>query len=153
MRPEEIDRVSKIDQTRKTEYWRDHDGRPDGMVFKAKPRGRIPPEVVRAQTRCRTAAWRVRNDARKAPDSHQIGMSLLHALVTSRLSEMTWTDRDLVSRMLVDLQTRGFSIVEARNVLRRMRTRYVDPADRAGEPDGDCGPAIKLSGEEENLPF
>lgn len=80
-------------------------------------------------------------------------MALVRALITSKLRELTWTDRDLVGRMLVDLQARGFSIEEAKKVLRRMRTRYVDPGDRAGEPDDSCGPAIRLPGEEDRLPF
>lgn len=154
MRQNEIERiVAAIDETRRTEHWRDNDCRPDARIFKPRSTGRVPPEIVRSQTRLRTAAWRNRNDARRAPDAREIGMAMVNALITSRLSELTWTDRDLLGRALTDLQSRGYSIIEVRNVLRRMRTKYVDPGDRAGEPDENCGPAIRLKGEEESLPF
>jgi hypothetical protein len=80
-------------------------------------------------------------------------MSLVRALITSRLRELTWTDYDLVDRALADLRSRGFSIDETKAVLRRMRTRYVDPSDRAGEPDESCGPDLRLPGEEGPFPF
>lgn len=154
MQPEEIDRITaQIDETRRTEHWRDHDGRPDSRAFRPRSTGRVPPAVVRSQTRLRTAAWRNRKDRSRSPDSHQIGMALVRALITSKLRELTWTDYDLVDRALADLQSRGFSIAETKAVLRRMRTRYVDPADRAREPDDSCGPAIRLPGEEDRLPF
>ena len=154
MKAAEVDRiVAAIDETRRTENFRDHDGRPDTRTFRLRSTG-VPPEIVRAQARCRTAAWRIRNDARRAPDTHTIGMAMLHALVTSRLSEMTHMDRDLVSRMLTDLQARGFSITETRNVLRRMRNRYVDPGDREGEPTATTGKPLRLTREpDDDLPF
>jgi hypothetical protein len=143
--------VDAIDETRLTEQWRDPD-RPDARVFRG--RGRVAPEIVRAQTRLRTAHWRVRMDRKKAPTSAEIGMSLVYALITSRMGELTFTDKDLVSRMLMDLQERGFSVVEARSTLRRMRNRYVDPADRQSEPSESCAAPLRLSGEpEDDLPF
>ncbi|CUT11483.1 hypothetical protein BF49_2563 [Bradyrhizobium sp.] len=153
MRAAEIDRVvAAIDETRRTENFRNPDDRPDATVFKM--RGRVPPEVIRAQTRCRTAAWRVRMDRRKAPDSRELAMSLLYALITTRLSEMTWTDKDLVARALMDLQARGYDVNEAKATLRRIRNRYVDPADRAGEPSESCAAPIRLATEpEDDLPF
>lgn len=154
MKPEEIDRAcAQIDETRKTEFWRDHDGRPDARAFRPRSTGRVPPAVVRSQTRIRTAAWRNRKDRSRSPDSHQIGMALVRSLITSRLSELTFTDYDLVDRALADLRSRGFSISETKAVLRKMRTRYVDPGDRAGEPDDSCGPAIRPKGEEDRLLF
>jgi hypothetical protein len=80
-------------------------------------------------------------------------MALVYSLITSRLSEMTWTDRDLLGRALMDLHARGYSVVEARETLRRLRNRYVDLADCEGEPNESCGPAIRLQGEEDDLPF
>ncbi|WP_339037518.1 hypothetical protein WHZ78_07310 [Bradyrhizobium symbiodeficiens] len=145
--------MAQIDETLRTEFWRDHDGRPDPKAFRPRSTGRVPPSVVRAQTRLRTAAWRNRKDRSRSPDSHQIGLSMVKALITSRLSELTWTDRDLVARMLLDLRSRGFSIEETKQVLRRMRTRYVDPGDRADQPDHSCGPKIRFKGEEDRLPF
>ncbi|MCK1540343.1 hypothetical protein ABIB75_001075 [Bradyrhizobium sp. GM2.2] len=148
----EIDRVvAAIDETRRAEHWRSPD-RPDANVFKL--RERVPPEVTRAQGRLRTAHWRVKMDSRRAPDSREIGMSLVHALITTKLTAMTWTDKDLVARMLMDLQARGYDVNEAKATLRRMRNRYVDPADRAAEPSESCAAPISLAGEpEDDLPF
>ncbi len=148
----ETDRIAAaIDETRKTEHWRDHDCRPEARAFRS--RGRVPPEIVRAQTRLRTAHWRNQQDRRRAPDAREIGMSMLHALITSRLSEITRSDKDLIARMLVDLDARGYSVVEAKATLRRMRNRYVDPGDRQGEPT-ESRPALQFAGEaNDDLPF
>ncbi|MCA6098167.1 hypothetical protein [Bradyrhizobium australafricanum] len=149
MKPEGIDRVvEQIDRTRREEHFRIPD-RPDAQVFKPKKMGRrVPVEIVRAQTRLRSAAWRNRMDSRAAPDAREIGMALVHALITSRLSELTWTDRDLLGRALMDLHARGYSVVEAKQTLRRMRNRCVDPGDREA-------PALKVAVEspESELPF
>ena len=131
----ENDRIAAaIDETRKTEHWRDHDCRPEARAFRS--RGRVDPQIVRSQTRLRTAHWRNQQDRRRAPDSREIGMALLSALITSKLGEMTYTDKDLVARMLMDLHARGYDVKEARATLRRMRNRYVDPVDRQGEANG-----------------
>jgi len=143
-------RVAELDEARRTMFWRDTD-RPDPRVLKRLDR--VPPEVRRAQARLRTAHWRTKMDRDRRPTAGQIGMSLVAALVTARLDEITERDRGLVGRMLCDLQSRGYSIEQAKATLRRMRTRLVDPADRAGEPDDDCGPPIRLAGEEDNSLF
>jgi hypothetical protein len=109
-------------------------------------RGRVPKEIVRAQTRVRTASWRVKMDSRRAPDSREIGMALVHALITTKLTAMTWTDKDLVARMLMDLQARGYDVNEAKATLRRMRNRYVDPGDRQGEPNESCAAPLRGGG-------
>jgi hypothetical protein len=114
----------------------------------------VPKEIVRAQTRVRTASWRVKMDSRRAPDSREIGMALVHALITTKLTAMTWTDKDLVARMLMDLQARGYDVNEAKATLRRMRNRYVDPGDRQGEATESCAPPIRLATEpDDDLPF
>lgn len=132
----ETDRiVAAIDDTRRTEHWRDHDGRPEARAF--RKRGRVAPEVVRSQTRLRTAAWRNAMDRRKAPDSREIGMSLVYALITSKRADITQGDKSLIARMLVDLDVRGYDVKEAKATLRRMRNRHVDPVDRQGEAVDD----------------
>jgi hypothetical protein len=122
--------VAKIDETRVAEHWRNPD-RPDSKFV--KPRRLQDPAIVRAKARLRTAAYRNRLDARAAPSTYQIAMALVVALVTSRLDELTESDRGLVGRMLVNLQNSGFSVVESKAMLRRLRNRIVDPADR------ECG--------------
>lgn len=143
-------RVAALDGLRRTTFFRDPD-RPDARVLKRLDP--VPPEVRRAQARLRTAHWRKKMDRDRRPSAGQIGMSLVAALVTARLDEITEKDRGLVGRMLLELQSRGFSIEQAKATLRRMRTKYVDPADRAGEPDDDCGPPIRLAGERDDSLF
>jgi hypothetical protein len=73
---------------------------------------------------------------------------------TSDVGRMTRADFDLLRRALLDLEARGFSMTEARNVMRRLRIRMVDPAVRQGEASESTGPALTPSawGEAE-LPF
>jgi hypothetical protein len=66
-------------------------------------------------------------------------MALVTALVTATLDELTEADRGIVRRALVDLQGRGFSIIEAKDMLRRLRNRMVDPADLEGESTESTG--------------
>lgn len=78
----------------------------------------------------------------------------MHALITTPLAQMTWTDKDLLARALMDLQARGYSVVEAKATLRRLRNRYVDPGDRQGEATESCAPPLRFAGEpDDNLPF
>lgn len=126
---EDVDRiVSQIDETHMAEHFRSLD-RPDTRFV--KPRRRQDPAIRRAKGRLRTAEYRNRLDQRAAPSTTQIAMSLVVALVTSRLDELIETDRGLVARMLVDLQRRGFSVAESKNMLRCLRNRILDP-DRCG---------------------
>jgi hypothetical protein len=135
---DEVDRiVAQIDQTRVAEHWRNPD-RPNGQFV--KPVRRQDPKITRAKTRARTAIYRNRLDQRGAPSTAQIGMSLVCALVTAaRSDELTEMDRGIVRRALQDLQKRGFSIVEARNILLKLRARIVDPADGGGESTESTG--------------
>jgi hypothetical protein len=132
-KPSDVDRiVAKIDETRIAEHWRNPD-RPNAKFVK---RRRQDPKITRAKTRVRTAHYRNRLDQRGAPSTAQVGMSLVVALVTANLDALTQEDRGIVRRALVDLQGRGFSVVEALNMLRRLRNRVVDPADREGASTG-----------------
>ncbi|MGY3356279.1 hypothetical protein ACVWZK_002942 [Bradyrhizobium sp. GM0.4] len=133
MRREDADRVvAEIDETRRAEHWRDPD-RPDPRVF-APRRVRVPPEIVKAQTRLRTAAWRNRMDRRRAPTGREVGMALVAALITSSMSEiMESSDRGILAKALVDLDRRGFSVTEAKATLRRLRDRHVEHDDRKGD--------------------
>jgi hypothetical protein len=135
---DEVDRiVAQIDETRRAEHWRNPD-RPDGKF--AKKSRRQDPKITRAKTRARTAMYRNRLDQRCCPSTNQIGMSLVIALVTAARSyELTEMDRGIVRRALQDLQKRGFSVVEARNMLLKLRARIVDPADGGGESTESTG--------------
>lgn len=113
--------VKQINETRRSEHFRNPD-RPDAMFVRPR-RGGQDPEVIKAQTRLRTAHWRNQQDRRGAPTTYQIGMSVIAALVTSRIGDITEADRGLVGAMLKDLQARGFSIDETKAVLRKLRHR------------------------------
>jgi hypothetical protein len=136
-KPSDVDRiVAKINETRQSEHWRNPD-RPNSRFVKQVRRQ--DPKITRAKTRARTALYRNRLDQRGAPSTHQIAMALVVALVTARLDELTEVDRGIVGRALVDLQGRGFSVVEAKNMLRKLRNRMVDPADLEGESTESTG--------------
>lgn len=148
--PEDVDRISEMDAAKGVYFQRDPD-RPDSRFV--KPRGRVPLEVRRAQQRLRTARWRSERDRRKAPTTEQVGMSLAVALATTSWSDpLTKADYDLLSRALLDLQARGFSISETKKTMRRLRIRLVDPGDRQGEELEGCGPPI-WQDDERKLPF
>jgi hypothetical protein len=151
--PDDVDRtVARLNEALKTEHWRNPD-RPDATFI--KNRGRRPPEIVRAQGRIRTASYRNALDRRCAPTTQQIAMALVTALVTTRQSELTEADRGIVGRALVDLVARGFDLHEAKAMLRRLRNRLVDEADRAGEPgDSTAEPLAPSSwGAAPKMPF
>jgi hypothetical protein len=136
-KPSDVDRiVAKINETRQSEHWRNPD-RPNSRFVKQVRRQ--DPKITRAKTRARTALYRNRLDERGAPSTHQIAMAMVVALVTARLDELTEVDRGIVGRALVDLQGRGFSVVEAKNMLRKLRNRMVDPADLEGESTESTG--------------
>jgi hypothetical protein len=127
-KPDDVDRiVSQIDETRNVEHFRNPD-RPDSRFVKT--RRRQDPAITRAKARIRTAHYRNRLDQRRAPSTQQIAMSMVVALVSAPLDQLTEADRGLVARMLVDLQNRGFSVSESQAMLRRLRNRIVDPVDR-----------------------
>jgi hypothetical protein len=142
--------VAEIEETKKTRFYR-HPDRPDSRYVRS--RVRVPPEVKRAKASLRTARYRSELDRAKRPTTHDIGMSLAVALATTNWqSLLTDADYDLLRRALLDLQARGFSRDGALKTLRSLRIRLVDPADRQGEPDENCGMPIPITGERP-LPF
>ena len=149
----DVDRtVARLNEALNAEHWRNPD-RPDARFV--KNRGRRPVEVIKAQGRIRTAAYRNNLDRRCAPTTQQIGMALVMALVTSSLDEITVADRGLLGKALVDLNARVFDLKEARAMLLRLRNRLVDPADREGEPGDGVGEALPPSawGDARKVPF
>jgi hypothetical protein len=135
--PAEVDEIAKLYDMRKTVFFRDPD-RPDPKFVRPRRIVRTI-DVIRAKGRARTAAWRAENDKTKRATLEQIGKSLCVALVTSNLDELTDRERSLVGRMLIDLQERGFNIIESRNTLKRLQKRLLGPVDSRG--NGDDGRA------------
>jgi hypothetical protein len=116
--------VAALDETRMTEYFRNPD-RPDGSIMRPR-RQRQPPEVIKAKSRIRVAHWRNEQDRKHAPTTQQIGSAMVVALAsTANLDELTCDDPGLVGKMLVDLQRRGFDILETRDTLKRLRSRLL----------------------------
>jgi hypothetical protein len=151
--PDDVDRVvAKLNEALQADHFRDP-YRPDGRFI--RDRGRRPPEIVRAQGRIRTAAYRNALDRRCAPTTQQIAMAMVTALVTSRTDELTVADKGILGKALVDLHARGFDLKEAKAMLRRLRNRLVDEADRAGEPSDSTGEPLAPSswGAAPKMPF
>jgi len=151
LRPEDVDKIAELTEAKRSYFFRDPD-RPDGRFVKVF--GRVPPEVRRAQGRLRTARWRSELDRKKAPTLHDIGMSMAVALATtSWANRITKLDYELWERTKLDLQSRGFSVGEAKKTLRKLRIKMLDPADRDGEESESCGPPIWNTDGEGKLPF
>jgi hypothetical protein len=130
VKPRSLDpKVDRIDQRRESELWRDPD-RPGGKLVPARQRQN--PEVRKAKSRARTAAWRNRLDRLRRPEISEIGMSLVVALVTSPNLDGSMTDRELrfVDVALADLEARGFDLGQINLVLRRLRRRLVNSGVR-----------------------
>lgn len=145
----DVDRINEMNAACGAFFQRDPN-RPDNVFVKT--RRRQPIEVRRAQQRLRTARWRSELDRRKAPTTAEVGMALATALATTSWQDrLTRPDYDLIRRALSDLEARGFDPKEVRKTMRRLRTRMVDPGDRAGEADESCGPPIW--DDERRLPF
>ena len=136
MKPAEIARiVEQIDRTRIEEHFRLPD-RPDARFVKAE--GRVPPEVVRAQTRLRTAHWRTRMDSRRRPTLDQVGRALAVAFAGHPdFREIYRLEGSILDRAMVDLESRGFSPTEAQDVLRKLRRKLVEQADRSPDESRD----------------
>jgi flagellar basal body rod protein FlgG len=65
-------------------------------------------------------------------------MAMVAALVTSEnLMDMTQAEVRFVTAALANLENRGFARDQTLQVLRRLRTRLVDPEDREGESTGE----------------
>lgn len=147
--PKDVDTIAELNAA-KGQYFGRYPDRPDNKFV--KPRRRQPVEVLRAQQRLRSARWRSEMDRRKAPTTTEVGLALATALATTSWSDkLTGADYDLIRRALADLEARGFSIVEARKMLRRLRLKLVDPGDRDGEESEGCAAPIRDDGR--NLPF
>jgi hypothetical protein len=145
----DVDLIHEMDEAKGVYSQRDPD-RPDSRFV--KPRRRQSVEVSRAKARLRTARWRSEKDRRRAPTVAEVGSALAVALATTSWSDkLTKLDYDLLTRALMDLEARGFSLDEAKKTMRRLRIRLVDPGDRAGEESEGCGAPIWDDGRQ--LPF
>jgi hypothetical protein len=93
-------------------------------------------DIVRAKTRRRTAAWRMRNDRVQRPEASVVAMALLRALVSSpALGRLTEDEHGIVAAALIDLHSCGYSIREVLAVCKRLRKRTrEEKTSRPGKP-------------------
>ncbi|CUT13438.1 hypothetical protein BF49_4518 [Bradyrhizobium sp.] len=142
LNPDDVASIAELDDMRTTVFYRDPD-RPDSRFVKTR---RQSAELRRAKGRLRTARYRAAMDSRKAPSVETIGMAMVVSLATMyHVGRLTEEDVNIVRRTFAYLRANGYAVEEAQATLRRLRTRLVDPADRAGEASESCGPPIRPS--------
>jgi hypothetical protein len=113
--------VREIDETRTAEHFRDP-YRADARFS----RRRQDPEVAKAKARLRTAAWRAALDRRKRPTVSQVGVALAVAFAAHPdFFEIYRLEGSILQRALEHLESNGFSIAEAQDVLRQIRRRML----------------------------
>lgn len=116
--------VEHIDAARKA-YFERLPERPQGRVRK---RSRKPAEVLRAEARLRTAAWRADLDKRGRPETGQVALQFLVSLVEvaresgSEVEDMPETKKAF-DKMFSAMAKRGFQRSEVEAVVRRLTRR------------------------------
>jgi hypothetical protein len=127
-----VSTVQEIDAV--TEQFQRSPDRPDGRFVRPRLGGGA---TQKAKQRLRTAAWRNMNDQKGRPTSEQIGKALLVAVCTSQdFKRLLDADLSIVGIAVEDMVVRGFSRGEIHDVMRRIRHRHVDSADRMREAAG-----------------
>jgi hypothetical protein len=101
---------------------------PDRPVGRARPRNKKPAEILKAESRMRTAAWRQANDKLGKPESATVGIQLLMCLIdVARESHHEVADLPETKAafdMLFDtMAERGYRRNEVEAVIKRMTRR------------------------------
>ena len=116
--------VAEIDAARQQYFERSPD-RPQG---RARLRIRKPAEVVKAESRLRTAAWRADLDKRGRPESNAVAVQLLICLIEVArdagfdVADLPETKRAF-GQLFAVMAQRGFQRTEVEAVIRRMTRR------------------------------
>ena len=116
--------VASIDAA-KAAYFERNPDRPQGRV---RSRTRKPAQVLKAESRIRTAAWRANLDARGRPESSTVAVQFLVSLIeTARESgyeaqELPET-RAAFDHMFAVMAERGFRRNEVEAVIKRLTRR------------------------------
>jgi hypothetical protein len=120
-----IETVDSIDRDRRAHFER----------AGARPTSRITPvpaattkEIIKAQGRRRTAAWRCGLDRRRAPESAVVGLALLTAVVSLRKYELDPGVAKIVDIAFADLTSRGYERAEIEKVFYRFKRKVADRA-------------------------
>ena len=116
--------VDQIDEVRKAYFERSPD-RPQGRV---RTRSRKPAEILKAESRLRTAAWRADLDKRGRPESNQVALQLLVCLIhVARESDHEVADlpetKRAFDKLFVVMEERGFQRTEVEAVIKRIARR------------------------------
>jgi hypothetical protein len=117
--------VADIDAAREAYFGRSPD-RPQGS---ARARSRKPPEILKAESRLRTAAWRQANDKSGKPEAFVVALQFLVSTVSlAREKGLEGLDAFRSSEAafqhaLDELVARGFDREAAKAVFRRLTRR------------------------------
>jgi hypothetical protein len=116
--------VAEIDAARNAYFERDPD-RPSGRV---RPRSKQAPEILKAKSRLRTAAWRADNDKRGRPESDQVALQFLVCLIDvareagHEVEDLPETKRAF-DKMFDAMAARGFQRNEVEAIVKRLTRR------------------------------
>jgi hypothetical protein len=116
--------VEHIDAARKAYFERSPD-RPQGRV---RARSRKPAEIVKAESRLRTAAWRADLDKRGRPESDTVAVTLLLCLIDVardsgfEVADLPETKRAF-DKVFAVMAERGYQRNEVEAVIKRMTRR------------------------------
>jgi hypothetical protein len=124
-----MDKISQIELLQR-QYQTRSESRPRSRTIEHA--GRPDPALRKAKDRLRTAAWRNEQDQLCRPEAAVIAMALLKALCTSEsVEQIDEKSVGILTKALHDLEARGFSLVETRAVMRRLRKRWRQEAQSA----------------------
>jgi hypothetical protein len=117
-----MDQISRINQLQR-QYHPRSESRPRSRTIEHA--GRLDPAVTKAKDRFRTAGWRSRNDQLRRPEANTIAMALLKALCTAEsVEQIDGKSAGILTKALLDLEARGFSLAETKAVMRRLRKHW-----------------------------
>lgn len=116
--------VAEINAGRKAYFDRSPD-RPQGRV---RQRSRKPSEILKAESRLRTAAWRADLDKRGRPESAAVALQFLVSLIdVARESDFEVEDlpetKRAFDRLFDTMTQRGFQRTEVEAVVKRLTRR------------------------------
>jgi hypothetical protein len=117
--------IEQIDAARRQYFERSSD-RPQGRV---RTRDRKPSEVLKAESRMRTAAWRRQNDGLKKPEAYHCLRQFLASMLDivrqsghEGLEDFRETEKAF-QHALATLEQRGFDKEQAKAVFKRLTRR------------------------------
>src|ERR1700730_11422331 len=111
--------VDDLDRERSEVYFR------TGEIARRKGQ-RQPAEVVKAKSRVRAARWRSENDRVRRPETADVALFMLRALVRLHdLDNIDPEDRTLVGSALTEMLAAGYDLDQIQAVCRRLRKRVL----------------------------